>query len=175
MSTQRQDAWTERDDLILAETVLNHIRNGSTQLAAFEEVGERLNRTAAACGFRWNAEVRKHYEKQIKEAKEDRKASKKPSKTEAFVTVSNTSAQTKERDYSDIIIQAAKDQKAQISILVKQVKTLTDELTKARNEIEYLKSRLHEQKPEVVLSEDYNAMLQILTRARELGILERIS
>ena len=55
----RQDAWSHEDDLLLAETVLRHIREGSTQLNAFEEVGDHLNRTSAACGFRWNAEVRK--------------------------------------------------------------------------------------------------------------------
>ena len=51
----RQDAWTDENDLLLAETVLRHVREGSTQLNAFEEVGDKLNRTSAACGFRWNA------------------------------------------------------------------------------------------------------------------------
>ena len=59
----RQDAWTEEDDLLLAETVLRHVREGSTQLNAFEEVGDKLNRTSAACGFRWNAVVRHNYDK----------------------------------------------------------------------------------------------------------------
>ena len=42
----RQDAWTDEDDLLLAETVLRHVREGSTQLNAFEEVGDQLNRTS---------------------------------------------------------------------------------------------------------------------------------
>lgn len=69
----RQDAWLEEDDVLLAETVLRHVREGSTQLSAFEEVGDALNRTAAACGFRWNAVVRKEYETQLAEAKRERK------------------------------------------------------------------------------------------------------
>lgn len=69
----RQDAWTEENDLLLAETVLRHVREGSTQLNAFEEVGDRLNRTSAACGFRWNAVVRHHYEKALQLAKKQRK------------------------------------------------------------------------------------------------------
>ncbi|GEN46443.1 RsfA family transcriptional regulator [Alkalibacillus haloalkaliphilus] len=73
----RQDAWSHEDDLLLAETVLRHIREGSTQLNAFEEVGDQLNRTAAACGFRWNAEVRKNYEKAVDLAKRQRKQRKK--------------------------------------------------------------------------------------------------
>ncbi|HEX5564349.1 MAG TPA: RsfA family transcriptional regulator, partial [Sporosarcina sp.] len=69
----RQDAWLEENDILLAETVLRHVREGSTQLSAFEEVGDALNRTAAACGFRWNAVVRRDYEKELAEAKKERK------------------------------------------------------------------------------------------------------
>ncbi|RXZ02505.1 RsfA family transcriptional regulator [Fictibacillus sp. S7] len=69
----RQDAWSEEDDLLLAETVLRHVREGSTQLHAFEEVGDKLERTSAAVGFRWNAIVRKKYEQALKIAKKQRK------------------------------------------------------------------------------------------------------
>ncbi|KMY55713.1 MULTISPECIES: RsfA family transcriptional regulator [Bacillaceae] len=69
----RQDAWSEENDLLLAETVLRHVREGSTQLNAFEEVGDQLNRTSAACGFRWNAVVRHQYEKALALAKKQRK------------------------------------------------------------------------------------------------------
>ncbi|KGX93523.1 transcriptional regulator [Pontibacillus halophilus JSM 076056 = DSM 19796] len=72
----RQDAWSHEDDLLLAETVLRHIREGSTQLRAFDEVGDALNRTSAACGFRWNAEVRQRYESAIDLAKRKRKEKK---------------------------------------------------------------------------------------------------
>lgn len=76
MTKVRQDAWSHEDDLLLAETVLRHIREGSTQLEAFEEVGDNLNRTGAACGFRWNAIVRKKYEQAIEIAKKQRKQRK---------------------------------------------------------------------------------------------------
>ncbi|MFC4321848.1 RsfA family transcriptional regulator [Litchfieldia salsa] len=73
MMKERQDAWTEENDLLLAETVLRHVREGSTQLNAFDEVGDVLNRTSAACGFRWNAVVRHDYEKALQLAKKQRK------------------------------------------------------------------------------------------------------
>lgn len=72
----RQDAWTTEDDEILAEIVLKHIKQGSTQLAGFNEASRRLGRTAAACGFRWNACVRKQQRQFIEIAKEERKKSK---------------------------------------------------------------------------------------------------
>ena len=72
MATTRQDAWTDDEDLLLAEVVLRHIREGGTQLSAFK-VGRHLSRTPAACGFRWNSYVRKQYKERIEEAKQLRK------------------------------------------------------------------------------------------------------
>ncbi|GAB4072340.1 sporulation specific transcriptional regulator GerR [Barrientosiimonas marina] len=73
MNATRQDAWTEDEDNLLADTVLRHIREGKTQLEAFNEVGRQLSRTSAACGFRWNASIRKEYADAIDKAREERK------------------------------------------------------------------------------------------------------
>lgn len=77
MTAARQDAWTADEDLLLAELVLAHIRDGSTQLQAFEEAGKKLRRTAAACGFRWNSNIRKQYKTGIEFAKKQRSSYKK--------------------------------------------------------------------------------------------------
>ncbi|KGX93274.1 hypothetical protein N781_12765 [Pontibacillus halophilus JSM 076056 = DSM 19796] len=82
MNATRQDAWTDDEDVLLAETVLTYIRNGTTQLEAFEEVARKLSRTSAACGFRWNATVRKQYKKAISEAKQTRKSGQEEGKRE---------------------------------------------------------------------------------------------
>ncbi|WP_028398906.1 RsfA family transcriptional regulator [Ectobacillus panaciterrae] len=82
MATTRQDAWTEDEDLLLAEVVLRHIRESGTQLSAFKEVGRSLSRTPAACGFRWNSSVRKQYKEQIEEAKQQRKGALAPAAAE---------------------------------------------------------------------------------------------
>jgi len=73
MNTTRQDAWTKDEDLLLAEIVLRYIREGRTQLEAFKEVAKQLSRTSAACGFRWNATIRKQYQHAIEFAKAARK------------------------------------------------------------------------------------------------------
>lgn len=73
MNATRQDAWTKDEDIMLAETVLRYIREGKTQLEAFKEVAKQLSRTSAACGFRWNATIRKHYQGAIQTAKQERK------------------------------------------------------------------------------------------------------
>lgn len=73
MNATRQDAWTKDEDILLADTVLRYIREGKTQLEAFKEVAQKLSRTPAACGFRWNATIRKQYEQEVQMAKEERK------------------------------------------------------------------------------------------------------
>ncbi|WP_270179405.1 RsfA family transcriptional regulator [Alkalihalobacillus sp. CinArs1] len=102
----RQDAWSHEDDLMLAETVLRHVREGSTQLNAFEEVGDRLSRTSAAVGFRWNAIVRQRYEQALKLAKKQRKEMKRaerrqPAEYKADYTVREKTTQVPQ--YSEVI------------------------------------------------------------------------
>lgn len=76
MTANRQDAWSEEEDLLLVNTVLEYIKRGQTQLESFAKVAKQLNRTPAACGFRWNATIRKHYPGEIEEAKMIRKSKK---------------------------------------------------------------------------------------------------
>ncbi|KGX88552.1 RsfA family transcriptional regulator [Pontibacillus litoralis] len=73
MNATRQDAWTDDEDVLLAQTVLRYIRMGRTQLEAFEEVAKKLSRTSAACGFRWNATVRRQHQQEVVLAKSERK------------------------------------------------------------------------------------------------------
>jgi len=73
MRANRQDAWTKEEDDLLTKTVIDYIRQGYTQLESFRQVAEQLNRTAAACGFRWNATLRKRYTEEIEQAKQVRK------------------------------------------------------------------------------------------------------
>lgn len=71
MNKRRQDSWTSDEDRLLIETVLTYIREGKTQLEAFKAVGEKLSRTAAACGFRWNKMLRQQYAEEIEAAKKE--------------------------------------------------------------------------------------------------------
>lgn len=102
MVATRQDAWSEDDDLLLAEVTLRHIREGGTQLSAFEEVGYRLARTAAACGFRWNSLVRKKYESAIQIAKAQRQQRKSRGKSRFIPENEHTFSQppTRMQEYS---------------------------------------------------------------------------
>ncbi|WP_096199246.1 RsfA family transcriptional regulator [Bacillus sp. FJAT-45350] len=123
MSVIRQDAWSSDEDLILAEVVLRHIREGSTQLAAFEEVGERLSRTSAACGFRWNSAIRKKYDAAIALAKKQRKKGKSNQPEEQEQVYHVTEVEFAEEQY----VQG--EEKLVIPANEKAVAELTDEVT----------------------------------------------
>lgn len=176
----RQDAWTHEDDLLLAETVLRHVREGSTQLNAFEEVGDKLNRTSAACGFRWNAEVRKHYVEAMELAKRQRKErqralakakkNKKSSSPKYVVTKKGRSLTINdviqflrelEESYQD-----SDQTKRSIAELEKEKKDLEDQVVQLEKE---LKKTTNELK---MIREDYQTFIEIMERARKMTVLE---
>ncbi|QWH64132.1 RsfA family transcriptional regulator (plasmid) [Bacillus mycoides] len=141
MIISRQDSWTNDNDLLLATIVLQNIRNGGTQLAAFKEVAKQLTRTPAACGFRWNSYVRKQYEEEIKQAKQNRKSGNNKSPIQ----------QTKETNslsmtLDDIIIflqnykavSEVNDLQQQIEYLTAENKSLLQQLTTYEEEFRML-------------------------------------
>jgi hypothetical protein len=58
---RRDDEWTYDEDILLVETVIKGVAEGRTQLDCFEEVAEKVLRTPAAVGFRWNKKLRSEY------------------------------------------------------------------------------------------------------------------
>lgn len=66
----RKVSWSESEDARLTEIVLEHIKEGNTQLKAFEEAAKEFGRTTSACGFRWNSELRKNAKELVLKAKQ---------------------------------------------------------------------------------------------------------
>ncbi|MWV45249.1 RsfA family transcriptional regulator [Paenibacillus sp. HJL G12] len=192
MTAVRQDAWSTEDDLILAEVTLRHIREGSTQLAAFEEVGEKIGRTSAACGFRWNSCVRKKYEEAISLAKTQRQKrsyyKKQPSNPMQVAGLSLSEAEagffkvegaTEESLSIDAVIRFLRQWKGNLQENGRQLKMLEKELREKEEELASLKrvnEQLSKEVNEVqtdyrVVNDDYKALIQIMDRARRLAFL----
>ncbi|MFI8491946.1 RsfA family transcriptional regulator [Peribacillus butanolivorans] len=182
MSLTRQDAWTQDEDLLLVEVVLRHIREGSTQLRAFEEVGKQVSRTSAACGFRWNSFVRKQYKSGIELAKKQRKEQAvKETEFEMetvvaeFKTIEHKTNEERENESitlqevilylteMDELIQLDSKEKERIS---EHSLLLEQENDRLQDENRLLKENLK------VVEEDYRALMQIMERARKLSVLE---
>lgn len=189
MSAVRQDAWSPEDDLMLAEVTLRHIREGSTQLNAFEEVGQRIGRTPAACGFRWNSCVRKKYDAAIQLAKAQRqkRSSRKSSASEGRTdgTAADAEAGTKygnatEESVSiDSIIRFLRQWKNSQAELHRSIRQLEKELKEKEEEIAKLKEENERLSNEVnnvqtdyrAVNEDYKALIKIMDRARKMAFL----
>jgi len=178
MPGSRQDAWTQDEDLILAEIVLRHIREGSTQLVAFEEVGKKLVRTPAACGFRWNSFVRKQYHSGIELAKKQRKERKKLNYRSDEITeepnsdFKNDSEETVEITLPKIIAfleqlnDAGLDAGAENEQVQKLLRQAEDENLALREELSELQAKLSS------IEDDYRALIEVMDKARKMVILE---
>lgn len=173
----RQDAWSEEDDLMLAEIVLRHVREGSTQLKAFEEAGEKLSRTAAACGFRWNACLRSNYEAALELAKQQRqKKGESASEKRSISTVetekkalleTNRTRFVKELENTISFLQElakelAGKKDASFLSLQREKETLEKEVQALERELEQMKSSYDR------LKEDYKALIDVMDKARAL-------
>ncbi|HET7578000.1 MAG TPA: RsfA family transcriptional regulator [Bacillales bacterium] len=188
MAKVRQDAWSEENDLLLADTVLRHIREGSTQLKAFEEVGDKLNRTSAACGFRWNAIVRDQYKQAIEIAKKQRKQRKrlqtKPSSTTTQRKSDNkptfpqpvaAKPSNEAMSLEDVIsyLQDLLANKQSSEGLANEKERLEGEAGHLRAENEDLKNQLAKLEQEhQTVKEDYQSLIQIMDRARKMVVFQ---
>ena len=193
MTAIRQDAWSQDDDLMLAEVTLRHIREGSTQLSAFEEVGERIGRTSAACGFRWNSFVRKQYDEAIQIAKQQRhKRNYMKKQVASLPQVSSiTMFETEERPIRmeqssieeslsiDSVIRFLRewqltyqDLSRQIRSYEKSLKDREEELYRLRQENERLAKEVNIVQTDYhAVNDDYKTLIQIMDRARRLTVL----
>lgn len=186
MSPTRQDAWSQDEDLLLAEVVLRHIREGGTQLQAFEEVGKHLTRTSAACGFRWNSFVRKQYKSGIELAKKQRKELKKhpvtiegeplqePEKVETVASPAR-SEQGGAITFSAVIhFLEGLHKKAEISSSYEKDRKNSSEKIKELEKKTYYLAAENERlsKNLKAIEEDYRSLIEIMERARKMVVLQ---
>ncbi|ELK44814.1 RsfA family transcriptional regulator [Halobacillus sp. ACCC02827] len=194
MPKVRQDAWSHEDDLLLAETVLRHIREGSTQLRAFDEVGDLLNRTSAACGFRWNAEVRQKYEQAVELAKKQRKEKKRNEAKQQVEYPQPSRSVPEEKEvaehhaytYTEPLEQAIpgpRKDDLNLTDVIRFLDTLQKE-TSASGPVQQQLNQLEAQNEELMernnqlsrqlesMSEDYQALIQIMDRARKMVLFD---
>ncbi|MEY8753244.1 RsfA family transcriptional regulator [Peribacillus frigoritolerans] len=183
MTIARQDAWTHDEDLLLAEVVLRHIREGSTQLKAFEEVGKQLSRTSAACGFRWNSFVRKQYKSGIELAKKQRKeqvVNNPEVESNSIAAVENVTIEEITPEHEDkesitlqeVILYLTKmDEFFQLDNKEKE-RISERSLFLERENVRLLEENVQLKENLKAVEEDYRALMQIMERARKLSVQE---
>ncbi|HDR6272071.1 TPA: RsfA family transcriptional regulator [Bacillus cereus] len=155
MINSRHDSWTSDNDLLLARIVLQNIRSGGTQLAAFKKVAKQLARTPAACGFRWNSYVRKQYEKEIQQAKQNRK-------------IGNNISLSQIKKETNSLSLTLED----IVMLLQNYKE-ANELTNFKNQIKYLEAENQSLSQRVTMyEEEYRILLNYIDKARNLILVD---
>ncbi|WP_158735462.1 RsfA family transcriptional regulator [Alteribacillus sp. YIM 98480] len=194
MVLPRQDAWSADEDIMLAEIVLRHVREGSTQLAAFQEAGEKLSRTAAACGFRWNACIRKKYEAAIELARKHKGNTEKtfasPEKEIEKLVEEDTQKKTSKK--KETLNARASEKNLEPAKMAKELKNMVsflrelsdyledneaqqaEQLLEKKNELQREKEKLDKELNQVKkdfnrLKEDYKALLEVMEKARALS------
>ncbi len=196
----RQDAWSEEDDLMLADVTLRQIREGGTQLSAFNEAAAQLGRTSAACGFRWNSVVRKQFETSIQLAKVQRKkraqqANEVEMQTNMDVEVAVEAIIQESRIFKEVEVKTDNEQSVQPDFdgwirflkqyksestgsskktmhLQRQLDATEQENAQLRIECSQLKKRLNEISTDYqTLTEDYKMFVQMMDRARKMTFL----
>jgi prespore-specific regulator len=178
----RQDAWSTENDVLLAETILRHVREDSTQLKAFDEVGDKLNRTAGACGFRWNAVLRQQYERALDLAKRQRKEHNRlllnQKKKVLLMSGPTDEGMVKLADQvktpfsmNEVIkylrsLDDTNQLKNENEQLLQEIETLNNEKLKLERKIEQLEQSNGE------MQEDYETLMEIMNRARKLVLFD---
>jgi prespore-specific regulator len=174
----RQDAWLDENDELLAEAVIRHVKEGSTQLNAFEEASDLLNRTAAACGFRWNAVVRKKYEKQLNEAKQERKekfrlmqATKKRAPSFYYSSASEQSTTSQPISLSNLSLDIVIAYLYKLQFNINEQNDMKWRLiaSNANEKIKQLEKQIEQlEKENKNIKQDYEQFVQIMNRARKM-------
>lgn len=173
----RQDGWTPRDDQLLAEVTLRHIREGSTQTKAFEEAGDLLNRTAGACAFRWATVVKHEYKSAVELAKRQSRDVKKRRLQSKRASAAQNLFQDGDAELDlDAVIQALKQFKQRdkhYRILLKEYQRLEEEIENLKSENKMLRAEIQEMgRRSMQQEEDYKTLLQIVNRARKMAVLD---
>ncbi|NRF95288.1 hypothetical protein HQN89_30885 [Paenibacillus frigoriresistens] len=172
--------WNKNEDLSLASIVLDAIREGDTQIKAFEHASMKIGRTVTACGFRWNNQLRKQYEMEIKEAKQTAKGiikTKNPTKLEVTtLEVATNVSQSHATDYfSDPItpiITSVDIIREKLTGMSTYILELESQMSKRDKVISDLRKELAEYK---YYSEDVPLLMQLFRKAKEIGFMDKIS
>jgi len=141
MMKVNQALWTTTDDLMLAETVLSNVLKGGTQANAFEEASDYLERTTAACAFRWHTFVKQQYTKEIIHAKKCRQSDLHLNLNRENLSLASIQASVRVQETNDlsidtIILYLQKLRQEELVLML-----LQDENERLKREIQELRSK----------------------------------
>lgn len=168
MTKLRQDAWSHEEDLLLKDTVLKHIESGETQLQAFDLVAKKVHRTPAACGFRWNKELRSRYQKEISEAKTVRHATLLSQRQHKTMVKTKTTKDAPKEIHT--LLERLEHYTAKQQNLIAEQDKVIEQLKSDNKKLEQTVHQLETKLTSV--EEDYHTFISIMERARKMVVLD---
>lgn len=153
-SDYRQDAWTEKQDLKLAEIVLNFKRDGKSLTLAYEEAEKKLKRTKNAISSRWLKVLKPLYEKDYilavetgrekKKNKQEKTQSKKVSKKKNKPIVPETPQTTETPNTSETFVNLITTHLNDFQQLQKELDKTKQALSSAQQKLSELENNTDE-------------------------------
>lgn len=176
--------WTKEEERFLGETVVEYIASGNTIEDAIEKVSKDINRTLAACKFRWHNTIRPKFKASLEIVKEERKK-----KTSIKENLTSSVESVESIDLGSPFLQFTQNLES-ISQQVEQlqneltdikqryieknqlVQMLTEENRRIKRENEELKNELEEvDQRSLSIARDYKTMIEIINRARMMSLV----
>lgn len=166
---------------------MDHIKKGSTQIKAFEEVAKLIGRSPSANAFRWNGVVRHQYENEILKIKKEVNANNE-SELDKEYTMLECSSNTRSKqavspqrleavtalsahDFPSEFNESMDNLKTQFITLSDYIVQLESTLAQRNNEIAELKKEAQVQNEN---HQDLTTLFALLNKAKESGIMERL-
>lgn len=169
--------WTPEEDQILVDVINRHVESGESLTAAFAAAAELLQgRTAAACGFRWNTELKTIHKLAVQPKRGRRQRQDKPSAPplERPAVSGSTSAYGRAELLPPAFTQllgAVPKVQTLVLELMQEARSLRDKLKQAEREVKALRGQLavYEKLTESESQRDLDMIVRLLQRARQLN------
>ena len=138
--------WTPEEDELLVDVISRHVEAGESLTAAFAAAAEQLQgRTAAACGFRWNTELKNHHRLSVQPKRGRRQRQERPAAADKPVRAIEAAAAAKSDALPSALLQmldAAPKVHMLFVNLTQELKGLRDKLRQAEKENKSLRQQL---------------------------------
>lgn len=166
---------------------MDHLKKGSTQVKAFDEAASLLNRSSSACAFRWNGVVKKQYAIEVHKIKEEVSAGIDPAIEDKKYIQPLSITERSEFDHVQLSpkTQMRQEQLDALSLIVTSVDAVREIFEFMSNNIIELELKLEQREHEIAKlkkeantkmndAEDVAVLLDLLQKAKQLGIMERL-
>lgn len=186
LSERTRARWTPDEDRTLVDVINRHVESGGSLTSAFAAAAELLQgRTPAACGFRWNTELKNNHVLAVQPKRGRRQRQDRPEDSAVLrASVSDAASGRGKAEAQPAslpaslpaaltqLLDAAPKVQLLFMDLTQEVKTLRDKLKQAERENKALRRQVaaFEQLADADAQRDLDMIVRLLQRAKQLNL-----